>query len=167
METAPHEIRCYACRTPNPSQTLVDTALPGMCPECRRKSRTIRERLAGRFGNRFGAVYFAQPGVDPPVLKARAQCAVCGMYGTLFGWTRWRSCVDKEESIVEGDAYAFCVSCESLHTDPWRPAAPSPTAALSGGYAAELPTLSGTSSFLVAELIGLFFVSIVILSLLI
>lgn len=168
MEGAPHECRCYACLTPAAPRALVDAALPGLCVECRRKSRTVRERLAHLFCERFNAAYFALPRVDPPVPKVRSRCPRCGMTGTSFGWTRWREAAGSESGppTVEGDAYSLCVSCETLNADPWRREAPMSSGVLSGGSFGSPDTPGGTSSFMIAELIGLFLVSIVILAML-
>lgn len=168
MEGAPHESRCYACLTAAPPQLLVDDALPGLCSECRRASRTVRERLARLFPQRLGRNYFNQAQVDPPVLKRRSACGGCGMVGTVFGWTCWRHRRSSQGNAVEGDAFEFCVSCESLNTDPWRSAE---TPALPGSnfapHALIGQTLTLNSSFLLVELISLFFISIMVLVLLI
>lgn len=167
MEGAPHESRCYACLTAAPPQNLADDALPGLCAACRRATCCVRERMVRLFADRFGRGYFEQPQVDPPVLKARRACQSCGMVGSLFGWTRWRRRGGPDEAAVEGDAYEFCASCESLRVDPWRTGEPAamPVAFASEGASAQMFTMN--SSFLLVELIGLFVVLIVILLMLV
>lgn len=168
MDSAPPEYRCYACRRSTPAAELSDGALPGLCMLCRRRSRAVRERLAGLFADRFGAAHFDHPDVDPPVPKSGRRCVCCGMSGTAFGWTRWRERATPEGADgpgIEGDAYEFCMNCESLHADPWRTSASMLTGTHSVGGGALTP-LSTLPSFLLVELIGLFFISIALLALL-
>lgn len=167
MDETPHESRCYACRTVTPPQLLVDDALPGLCAECRRRSRAARERIARLFPRQFGPNYFDDSRIDPPVPKVRRRCNGCGLSGTLFGWTCWRREDGSEKGGVQGDAWAFCVSCESLYADPWRAAPPLQGPSFADSFRTENPGLGRHSSFLVLELVGLFFVSIVILAMLI